>query len=103
VEYDAELRLLHEALRDAWDVRPADHVLDVGCGAGDRPVYYGPDVAAAFEWVSGFTCTRQRMERADPVARTRAQAGLRAMLAEHEHGDGVWLGSRAWIVGALAP
>jgi SAM-dependent methyltransferase len=33
-DYDAELRLYHERLRTAIDVRPADHVLDIGCGTG---------------------------------------------------------------------
>lgn len=41
----------------------------------DEPVYYGQDVAAAVE-------------------------RLREMLAAHKTGDGVWFGSRAWIVSA---
>ena len=32
--YDMELRRLDESLRRAVDVRPGDHVLDIGCGAG---------------------------------------------------------------------
>jgi SAM-dependent methyltransferase len=34
VDYDAELRLHNEVLRRAYGIRPDDHVLDVGCGAG---------------------------------------------------------------------
>ncbi|HMI58268.1 MAG TPA: class I SAM-dependent methyltransferase, partial [Gemmatimonadaceae bacterium] len=34
VDYDAELRLLNEVLRSSYDIRSHDHVLDVGCGAG---------------------------------------------------------------------
>lgn len=33
-DYDAELRHYHKRLRTAIDVRPADHVLDIGCGTG---------------------------------------------------------------------
>src|SRR5262245_38612898 len=34
VDYDAELHLLHEALRAAYQIAPDDRVLDVGCGTG---------------------------------------------------------------------
>ena len=34
VDYDAELRLHNELLRRAYGIRPHDHVLDIGCGAG---------------------------------------------------------------------
>lgn len=34
VDYDAELQRYNEALRRAWVIHPCDHVLDVGCGAG---------------------------------------------------------------------
>jgi SAM-dependent methyltransferase len=34
VDYDAELRLYNDVLRDAGDVLPEDHVLDIGCGGG---------------------------------------------------------------------
>ena len=34
VDYDAELRLHNEILRRAYGIRPHDHVLDIGCGAG---------------------------------------------------------------------
>lgn len=34
VDYDSELQRHNEVLHRAWDIRPRDHVLDVGCGAG---------------------------------------------------------------------
>jgi SAM-dependent methyltransferase len=65
-----------------------------------EPVYYGPDVAAALDWVHGFTCTREALKRLDPAAATRADERLRQALAEHMRDDGVWFDSRAWIVTA---
>jgi SAM-dependent methyltransferase len=34
IDFDAELRLYTELLPPAWGVGPGDHVLDIGCGAG---------------------------------------------------------------------
>jgi SAM-dependent methyltransferase len=68
-----------------------------------EPVYYGPDVAAALDWVRGFTCTKEALRQLDPVATSRADDRLRQALAEHLTGDGVWLHSRAWIVTAHRP
>src|SRR5919106_6336242 len=34
MDYDAELRLLNEVLRRAYGIEGHDHVLDIGCGAG---------------------------------------------------------------------
>jgi SAM-dependent methyltransferase len=64
------------------------------------PVYYGPDVAAALEWVSGFSCVSDILQRLDPGSTARARERLRQVLAEHASEDGVWFGSRAWIVTA---
>jgi hypothetical protein len=65
-----------------------------------EPVYYGPDVAAALDWVRGFTCTSEVLKRLDPAAATRAVERLRKALATHMSDDGVWFNSRAWIVTA---
>jgi SAM-dependent methyltransferase len=65
-----------------------------------EPVYYGPDVAAALDWVRGFTCTSQALKRLDPAAAARAIRKLRDALAAHTSDDGVWFNSRAWIVTA---
>ena len=65
-----------------------------------EPVYYGPDVAAALDWVRRFACTRQALSRLEPAAATGALGRLREMLAAHLHEDGVWFDSRAWIVTA---
>jgi SAM-dependent methyltransferase len=65
-----------------------------------EPVYYGPDVAAALEWVRGFACTSETLKRLDPTAAERALGRLRAALTAHLSSDGVWFDSRAWIVSA---
>ena len=65
-----------------------------------EPVYYGPDVAAALDWVRGFTCTSEILKRLDSAAATRAVGRLRDTLAAHQSGDGVSFDSRAWIIAA---
>ena len=66
----------------------------------DEPVYYGPDVTAALDWVRGFTCTNEVLKRLDPAAAVRALGQLREALAAHQSDDGVWFNSRAWIITA---
>jgi SAM-dependent methyltransferase len=65
-----------------------------------EPVYYGPDVAAALDWVRGFTSTSEILKRLDPAAASRAVGRLREMLSTHLSDDGVWFNSRAWIITA---
>jgi len=66
----------------------------------NEPVYYGPDVDVAMDWVRGFTYTREVLKRLDPAGATQALARLRDALTAHLGDDGVWFGSRAWIVTA---
>ncbi len=69
----------------------------------DRPVFYGLDVDTALAWIRGFTSTEQALERLDPAAAEEALSRLRALMAEHLTGDGVWFSSGAWIVTARRP
>jgi SAM-dependent methyltransferase len=73
---------------------------DVAFADVREPVHYGVDVAAALDWVRGFTCTNQALKRLDPVAAERAVGRLRETLAAHVGDDGVWFDSSAWIVTA---
>jgi ubiquinone/menaquinone biosynthesis C-methylase UbiE len=66
-----------------------------------EPVYYGPNVGTALDWVRGFTCTNETLKRLDPAAAARALGRLREALAAHVSDDGVRFDSRAWIVTAL--
>jgi SAM-dependent methyltransferase len=65
-----------------------------------EPMYFGPDVATALEWIRGFACTEEALDRLDPSAAARALGRLWVMLAEHNGDRGVRFGSRAWIVTA---
>jgi SAM-dependent methyltransferase len=65
-----------------------------------EPVYYGPDVATALEWVRGFACTNEVMSSLDSATAERALKRLRATLAAHARADGVWFDASAWIVAA---
>jgi hypothetical protein len=65
-----------------------------------EPVYYGPDVDSALEWVRGFACTSELLRSLDPGAAQRALDRLRETLAARAGPDGVWFDSRAWIVAA---
>jgi SAM-dependent methyltransferase len=69
----------------------------------DRPVFYGLDVDTALAWIRGFSTTRKALERLDPPAAEEALSRLRALMAEHLTGDGVWFASSAWIVTARRP
>ena len=73
---------------------------DVGFTDVREPVYYGRDVAAALQWVSGFSSVHDALRRLDPAATGRALQRLRETLAAHATSDGVWFESRAWIVTA---
>jgi ubiquinone/menaquinone biosynthesis C-methylase UbiE len=74
---------------------------DVALEDVDEPVFYGPDVAAALEWVSGFRDVSESLSRLDPDARDRTLERLRDVLAAHRRGDrGVAFDSRAWLVTA---
>jgi SAM-dependent methyltransferase len=74
---------------------------DITFAGVHQPVYYGPDVDTALDWVRGFTCTNQALQRLGPPAAAHALGRLRETLAEHMTADGVWFDSRAWIVTAL--
>jgi SAM-dependent methyltransferase len=73
---------------------------DVAFADVREPMYFGPDVATALEWVRGFACTREVLDRLDSDAAARALGRLRVMLTEHNGNRGVRFDSRAWIVTA---
>jgi hypothetical protein len=54
-----------------------------------EPVYYGPDVAAALDWVDHFTFTGEALKGLDHDAAARAVGRLREALAAHASDDSV--------------
>jgi SAM-dependent methyltransferase len=71
-DYDAELRRYDQHLRTAIGVRPADHVLDIGCGAGQTTREAAR--AAASGSALGIDISAPRLARARRLARAE---GLR--------------------------
>jgi len=69
----------------------------------DEPVYYGPDPDVAYDLVLRLRDPKELLAGLDAVAAGQAQRRLRAVLAEHDTGSGVYFGSRAWIVAARRP
>lgn len=66
----------------------------------DEPVYYGPDVATAYEFVTSLRDTQGWLARLDPPAADQARGQLRELLAAHATSDGIFFGSRAWVITA---
>jgi hypothetical protein len=65
-----------------------------------KPIFFGTDVADAEDWVRGFTCTSEALDRLEPAAAARALDRLRTALSEHLTDGGVRFESRAWLVTA---
>jgi SAM-dependent methyltransferase len=82
------------------DVLAAAGFADVSAIEVREPVYYGPDTAAAYDFVAGMRHAEEPLAHADPATAERARKRLRLALAEHETASGVYVGSRAWIITA---
>jgi len=82
------------------DILGSAGYVDIGFLEVNEPVYYGRDSAAAFDFVSGFLMTKELLAALGAAAKKGAVERLRASIAEHETGSGVWFDSRAWIVTA---
>jgi len=66
----------------------------------DEPVYYGDSVEAALDWIGGFQSTQDASQSQDAASAEHERARLREVVAQHRRDDGVWFGSRAWIISA---
>ena len=73
---------------------------DVGFTDVHEPVYYGPDSATAFDNVFRLLKFQDLLADLDAATAEQARTRLRATLAAHDTGSGVYFDSRAWIVTA---
>ena len=76
---------------------------EVGFTDVHEPVYYGPDSATAFDVVLRLLGVKELLADLDAAAAEQARTRLRATLAAHDTGGGVYFDSRAWIVTATLP
>jgi SAM-dependent methyltransferase len=65
-----------------------------------EPVYYGPDIATAKDFVLGLRETTDLLASLDAARAEGALHRLQATLASHDTGSGVFFDSRAWIITA---
>ncbi|WP_245878618.1 class I SAM-dependent methyltransferase [Streptosporangium subroseum] len=68
-----------------------------------EPVFYGPDPAAAFDNVLRLREYGDLLANLDAATAEQARTRLRATLAAHNTGSGVYFDSRAWIITARRP
>ena len=69
-----------------------------------KPIFFGRETAAAFEFVRGFQDTRDALAGLDCIDTTRALTRLRDTLAAHHSAEhGVVFDSRAWLITARTP
>ncbi|MEH1125337.1 class I SAM-dependent methyltransferase [Micromonospora sp. CPCC 206061] len=72
--------------------------VDVGVTEVCEPVYYGPDTDAAYDFVTSMGYTQEFLATADAQSAERSRRRLRVALADRDTGNGVYVGSRAWII-----
>jgi SAM-dependent methyltransferase len=85
------------------DLLAAAGFAEVGFTDVHEPVYYGRDSATAYDVVLGLRDTGELLAGLDAAATRQALRRLRAILAAHDAGGGVFFDSRAWIVTATLP
>ena len=87
----------------AEEILAASGFAEVGFTDVDEPIYYGPDPSVAYDFVLGLRDPKDVLARMDAETAEHARDRLRATLEEHATRDGVFFGSRAWIITARRP
>ncbi|MFC5033713.1 class I SAM-dependent methyltransferase [Streptomyces sp. So13.3] len=95
--------------RDAFSLADPGSTEDILTAAGftdvtftdvHEPVYYGPDTVTAFDNVLRLLKFQDLLADLDAATAEQARTRLRATLAAHDTGNGVYFDSRAWIITA---
>jgi hypothetical protein len=68
-----------------------------------EPVFYGQDTDIAYDFTRGLRSARELLAGLDAETTESALDRLRATLAAHHTGDGVYFDSRVWIITARRP
>lgn len=69
----------------------------------DQPLWLGTDGDDAFGFFRGTGIVRGMTSDLDDAQRGRALDALRATMADHDTGDGVYFGSGAWLISGRRP
>lgn len=79
IDYDAELQLHNERFRAAYDIRPTDRVLDIGCGAGqttrDAALMAPEGHALGVDIDAGMIAFARQLAEAQDVQNVRFEVG----------------------------
>lgn len=67
----------------------------------DEPVFYGPDTDTAYDAVLRLQHAKGGLADLDPATTAHALERLRATVAAHDTGNGVFFDARAWLVTAI--
>ncbi|GAA2072623.1 hypothetical protein GCM10009780_05550 [Actinomadura alba] len=84
----------------AEGVLTASGFAEVGFTDVHELVCYGPDSATAYDFVLGLRMAKGLLADLDTATAEHALQRLRAILAEHDTGSGVFFDSRTWIITA---
>ena len=87
----------------AGGILTASSFTDVDVTGVHEPVYYGPDTASALHTALTLQMTKDLLAPLDAARTARALGQLRAAVAAHESGSGVWFDSHAWLIAARRP
>jgi len=72
----------------------------VECSVVDEPIRLGDDVEDSERFLGGLGLVRGLLDGLDEATAAGALDRLRATIAAHDTGDGVWFGSSAWLITA---
>ncbi|MGH8975525.1 MAG: class I SAM-dependent methyltransferase [Acidimicrobiia bacterium] len=88
---------------DVHRILDAAGFTDVVLGVVEEPVNLGADAGDAFGFLRDLGITRGLLDGLDEAATAGALDELRVVLAAHDTGHGVLLGSSAWLITARRP